>query len=215
VRFHSELSAIPMRAFSEFMPRASSPWSCASTIRCAWFDCTEYTHTRKASRDEALIARTRSACVSDARNDSKPSTKRSVTLTGSRPLNLARLSCATPARAPFGLRPAPRRLPPQRTTSNSSCVDALFLMKSEVHRSRDPFGEVQDSSRNLDSAAVVRASVRIGFTTPAGRLRPRENGATGPVLSLPRRAGPHRARLRPCSDGTVALIRIEGFHHTS
>jgi hypothetical protein len=86
----------------------------------------------------------------------QPATKRSVTLTGSRPLSLGRFTCGTPARSPFGLRPAPRRLPPQLTKPNSSCGEVLFFMQTTVPGSRDSFGDSRDSSQNPAAAQLER-----------------------------------------------------------
>ena len=50
-----------------------------------------------------------------------PFSIRHVTCTGNRAANAARLKCATPARSPFGFRPAPFRFPPRIGNLNAVC----------------------------------------------------------------------------------------------
>jgi hypothetical protein len=60
-----------------------------------------------------------SAFTSLVRNVCSPRHSFIVTSTGKRVASFARFLCETPARSPRGLRPAPRRLPPQLTNPNS------------------------------------------------------------------------------------------------
>src|SRR5262245_24349875 len=96
---------------------------------------------------------------------------------GSRPECFGRLACETPARSPFGLRPAPRRLPPQFMNPNSLWVDLVFFMKSQDQRSRDRF------AKNTDLLARTQIGGQFGARTRAAQLdgvahRGRHSGAT-------------------------------------
>ena len=65
------------------------------------------------------------------RNDGIPSFNRTVTCTGKREANGARVRCDTPARLAFGLRPDPRRSSPH-VLGNASVPCGVFLYPRNV-----------------------------------------------------------------------------------
>src|SRR5262245_9417757 len=76
-----------------------------------WFSWSEYSTTRKSSRQPAAMAARTRAFTSLARSVRSPSHTFIVTSTGRYPASLARFASETPACSPVGLRRAPRRLP--------------------------------------------------------------------------------------------------------
>src|SRR5262245_41057462 len=95
---------------------------------------------------------------------------------GSRPECFGRFACETPARAPFGLRPAPRRLPPQFMNPNCRCVDLVFFMVSKDRRSRARFAKNVDllaELKSADKSEPPRARRSMGLPR-----RGRHSGAT-------------------------------------
>src|SRR5438128_8882494 len=103
-----------MRTASPCSPRERRSASGASTTRCRWFPCTEKWTSRNPRRSHAAAnARESTRKLRRLRKFHTWGIMRHVTCTGLCRDNGARATCGVPARAPFGLRPARFRLPPQ------------------------------------------------------------------------------------------------------
>src|SRR5262245_26005640 len=204
-----------MREASPFMALESVRSLLASTIKCRWLVCRLYSTTRKDSCCElATKARARTSCASSLRRLGRCSRSLSVTRAGCLAHSRGRFACDTPARTPFGLRPAPRRLPPQLMKPNSRWRGLVFMQtrtRDERRGSRESenprrfsIAHPHPGSWSIDHEPGVSVLGTCGLRVRRARRTPRGLGgaARRGRLSGPPRA--HESRSL-ASRGRVAL----------